>query len=130
MMIMSIIAAMALILLTLVAGVVMLVAAAAHVGRYLRFVPHAVMLELAAELLLPTFQAGQSSTVQRWLDALGRSAIQEYPHLAVLAAWFAVLTGQTVETQRSAAFVDTASFDLLPTDGTASSTLPGRCWRR
>ncbi len=34
----------ALILLTLLAGVVMLVAAAVHVGRYLRFVSHSVML--------------------------------------------------------------------------------------
>ena len=42
------------------------------------------------------------------------------PPLAVLAGWIAALTGQTAEAQRWAAFVDTASFDLMPVDGTAS----------
>ena len=37
------------------------------------------------------------STVQRWLSALGDSAIEDYPPLAVLAGWIAVLTGQTAE---------------------------------
>ena len=75
---------------------------------------------LAAQLLLPTFQAGQQLTVERWLATLGRSAIQEYPPLAVLAAWFAALTGSTSQAQRWAAFVDAATFDLEPVDGTAS----------
>ena len=39
-------------------------------------------------------------------------AIEEYPPLAVLAGWIAVLTGQTAEAQRWAALLDTASFDL------------------
>ncbi len=77
-------------------------------------------IELATQVLLPTFQAGQSSTVQRWLATLGGPAAQEYPPLAVLAAWLAALTGQTAEAQRWAAFVDTATFDLQPVDGTAS----------
>ena len=42
-------------------------------------------VRLVAELLLPTYQVGQMSTVQRWLSALGDSAIAEYPPLAVLA---------------------------------------------
>ena len=77
-------------------------------------------VRLVAELLLPAYQAGQMSTVQRWLSALGDTAIAEYPPLAVLAGWIAVLTGQTTEAQRWAAAVDAASFDLVPADGSAS----------
>jgi LuxR family transcriptional regulator, maltose regulon positive regulatory protein len=77
-------------------------------------------VQLAAELILPTYQAGQMTTVQRWLSALGPSAVEEYPPLAVMAGWVAVLTGDTADAQRWAAFLDTASFDLVPVDGTAS----------
>jgi LuxR family transcriptional regulator, maltose regulon positive regulatory protein len=77
-------------------------------------------VQLVTALILPTYQAGQLSTVQRWLSALGNSAIEEYPPLAVLAGYIAVFTGQTAEAQRWAAIVDAASFDLVPADGTAS----------
>ena len=77
-------------------------------------------VRLVTELVLPTYSAGHISTVQRWLSALGDSAIEGYPPLAVLAGWITVLTGQTTEAQRWAAIVDTASFDLPPGDGTAS----------
>ena len=77
-------------------------------------------VQLVTELILPTYQSGQLSTVQRWLSTLGDSAVEEYPPLAVLAGWIAVLTGQTADAQRWAAFLDTASFDLMPVDGTAS----------
>ena len=77
-------------------------------------------VQLVTALILPTYQAGQLSTVQRWLSALGDSAIEEYPPLAVLAGYIAVFTGQTAEAQRWAAIVDVASFDLVPADGTAS----------
>jgi LuxR family maltose regulon positive regulatory protein len=60
------------------------------------------------------------STVQRWLSALGDTAIAEYPPLAVLAGWITVLTGQAAEAQRWAAIVDAASFDLVAADGSAS----------
>ena len=60
------------------------------------------------------------STAQRWLSALGDSAIAQYLPLAVLAGWIAVLTGQTTDAQRWAAVVDAASFDLVPADGSAS----------
>jgi LuxR family maltose regulon positive regulatory protein len=60
------------------------------------------------------------STLQRWLSALGDSAIAEYPPLAVLAGWVTALTGQSAEAQRWAAVVDAASFDLAPADGSAS----------
>ena len=74
---------------------------------------------LVTALILPTYQTGQIQTVQRWLAALGRPAVEGFPPLAVLAGWIAVLTGQTVEAQRWAAFLETASFDIVPPDGSA-----------
>ena len=44
-------------------------------------------VQLVTELALTTYQAGQMSTVQRWLAALGDAAIEGYPPLAVLAGW-------------------------------------------
>ena len=75
---------------------------------------------LVTALVLPTYQAGNISTVQRWLSALGDAAIGEHPPLAVLACWMAVFSGQTAEADRWAAIVDAASFDLVPADGSAS----------
>ena len=77
-------------------------------------------VRLVTALALPTYMAGQIATVQRWLAALGDSAIEQYPPLAVLAGWIAALSGQTAEAQRWAAIVDAASFDLVPLDGSAS----------
>ena len=77
-------------------------------------------VQLVTELVLPTYQMGQMSTVQRWLSAIGDSAIEDYPPLAVLAGWTTVLTGQTAEAEHWAAIVDAASFDLVPLDGSAS----------
>ena len=77
-------------------------------------------VQLVTELILPTYQMGQMSTVQRWLAAVGDSAIEDYPPLAVLAGWVTVLTGQTAEAEHWAAIVDAASFDLVPLDGSAS----------
>ena len=77
-------------------------------------------IKLVTELVLPSFEAGQLTTVQRWLSTLGDSAIREYPPLAVLAAWITMYTGQIAETQRWAAIVDTGSYDLVPLDGSAS----------
>jgi LuxR family transcriptional regulator, maltose regulon positive regulatory protein len=77
-------------------------------------------VQLVTSLALPTYQAGQMSTVQRWLSVLGDSAIEQYPPLAVLAGWVTALTGHTAEAQRWAAIIDAASFDQVPADGTAS----------
>ncbi len=77
-------------------------------------------VRLVMELAMPTYQSGQMSTVQRWFSTLGDSAVEEYPPLAVVAGGIAVLTGQTAEAQRWAALADTASFALIPVDGTAS----------
>jgi LuxR family transcriptional regulator, maltose regulon positive regulatory protein len=77
-------------------------------------------VRLAAALSLPTFNAGQLPTLQRWLNAIGNANIERYPPLAVLRCWEAVLTGETAAAQRWAAFVDAASFDGVPADGSAS----------
>jgi LuxR family maltose regulon positive regulatory protein len=77
-------------------------------------------VQLVTELVLPTYNSGQISTVQRWLAALGDSAIQGYPPLAVLAGWISVLAGQSAAAERWAAISDAASFDQVPLDGTAS----------
>jgi LuxR family maltose regulon positive regulatory protein len=77
-------------------------------------------VQLVTQLVLPTYTAGQLSTLQRWYSALGDTSIEEYPPLAVLAGWAATLTGQTTDAQRWAAIVDATSFDLVPVDGTAS----------
>jgi len=76
--------------------------------------------QLVSQLVLPTYQAGQMSTVQRWIAALGQAAVEAYPPLAVLAGWTTAISGQTVETERWAAFIDEASFNLVPADGSAS----------
>lgn len=77
-------------------------------------------VQLVTNLVLPTYNAGQMSTVQRWLSALGDSAVEGDPPLAVLAGWVTALTGQTAAAERWAATVDAASFDQVPIDGTAS----------
>jgi LuxR family maltose regulon positive regulatory protein len=77
-------------------------------------------VQLVTSLLLPTYNAGQLSTLQRWLSALGPDAPAEYPPLAVVAGFVAVFTGQTAEVQRLAAILDAAEFDLVPVDGSAS----------
>jgi LuxR family maltose regulon positive regulatory protein len=73
-----------------------------------------------AQLTLPTYQAGHMSTVVRWLAALGDTAIESYPPLAVLATWMAVFTGPTDEADRWAEIIDDTSFDQVPGDGSAS----------
>jgi LuxR family transcriptional regulator, maltose regulon positive regulatory protein len=77
-------------------------------------------VQLVARLALPFYQAGQVSTVQRWFSTLGLSVVEKHPPLTVLAGWIAALTGQTAEAQRWAALLDTASYDTMPVDGTAS----------
>jgi LuxR family maltose regulon positive regulatory protein len=77
-------------------------------------------VQLVTRLVLPTYQAGQMATVQRWLSILGRSVVEASPPLAILAGWMAVYAGETAQADRWAAFVDTASYVPRPVDGTAS----------
>ena len=76
--------------------------------------------QLVAELVPATYGAGQISTVQRWMAALGDPAIRAYPPLAVLAGWVTALVGETAEAQRWAAIVDESSYDGSPPGGPES----------
>jgi LuxR family maltose regulon positive regulatory protein len=77
-------------------------------------------VRLVTELSMPTYQAGQISTVMRWLRALGDPAIESYPPLGVIAGWAAALSGSSAEAQKWAHFIDTAEWDAVPADGSAS----------
>jgi LuxR family maltose regulon positive regulatory protein len=77
-------------------------------------------VRLATALALPTTNAGQLPTLDRWLHVIGDENIERYPPLAVHAVWTGVLTGDPVQAERWAAFVDAASFDGAPPDGSAS----------
>jgi LuxR family transcriptional regulator, maltose regulon positive regulatory protein len=75
---------------------------------------------LVTAQVLPTYMAGQLSTVQRWFRALGHVNIERYPLLALHKCWVCVLTGDTTESPRWAAIVDASSFDGAPANGSAS----------
>ncbi len=77
-------------------------------------------VRLACALAIPTYQAGQFPTLQRWYRAIGDANVDRYPPLAVLRCWEAALTGDTASAHRWAALVDAASFDDVPPDGSAS----------
>ena len=77
-------------------------------------------MRLANQLVLPTYMAGQLTTAQRWLRAIGDANIERYPPLAVMRCWEGVLTGDPAGAQRWAAFLDAATFDGVPADGSAS----------
>ena len=77
-------------------------------------------VRLLTQLVLPTYSAGQMSTVKRWLAALGDDTITGYPPLMVLAGWIGVLGGEPLEAERWAALADEAVHDPVPVDGTAS----------
>ncbi|ROS27883.1 LuxR C-terminal-related transcriptional regulator [Cellulomonas sp. PhB150] len=81
---------------------------------------HDRCVQLAAQLALPTYQAGQIATVQRWLRDLGDVLVEGYAPLAVAAGRIAVGTGRTAEALHWAAVADAATFDRVPVDGTAS----------
>ena len=77
-------------------------------------------VRLATALVTPAYMAGQLSTIQRWLRMIGDANIERYPPLAVLAGWVSTHTGDTAGAERWASFVNAASFDGVPEDGTAS----------
>jgi LuxR family maltose regulon positive regulatory protein len=77
-------------------------------------------VQLVAELAVPTYMAGQLSTVQRWYRAIGDANTERYPPLAALRCLEAAMSGDAAGTQRWAAFMDAASFGGVPADGSAS----------
>ena len=76
--------------------------------------------ELMYKLALPTYQAGQWSTVRRWLRTIGYANIERYPPLAVAAEWSCAMSGDPAGALRWVAFLDAASFEGVQVDGTAS----------
>jgi LuxR family maltose regulon positive regulatory protein len=77
-------------------------------------------VQLVTRLALPTYRAGRLSTLQRWMEAVGPIAIEQYPPLAVVAGYIAALSGRPAEAMRWLAVVDEATFDVVPLDGSAS----------
>jgi LuxR family transcriptional regulator, maltose regulon positive regulatory protein len=77
-------------------------------------------VRLATALALPTFNAGQLSTLQRWLRAIGDANIERFPPLAIARCHEAAMNGDTAQADRWATFVDAASFEGVPLDGSAS----------
>jgi LuxR family maltose regulon positive regulatory protein len=77
-------------------------------------------MRLATVLSLPTYNAGQLSTVQRWLRVIGDANIEDFPPLVVYRCWEVVLTGDTAQAARWAANLDASSYDGAPLDGSAS----------
>jgi len=78
-------------------------------------------MRLAATLALPTYNAGQIATNQRWYRAIGDTNIERYPPLAVMRCWVAVMTGDTSGAERWVAFLDAASAENAPADESAFS---------
>jgi LuxR family transcriptional regulator, maltose regulon positive regulatory protein len=77
-------------------------------------------MRLATALALPTYNAGQMSTVQRWLRVIGDANIERFPPLVVYRCWEVVLTGDTAQEERWAAILDASSFEGVSLDGSAS----------
>jgi LuxR family transcriptional regulator, maltose regulon positive regulatory protein len=77
-------------------------------------------MRLATALALPTYNAGQISTLQRWLRVIGDANIERFPPLAVYRCWEGVLTGDMAGAEQWAAVLDASSFEGAPPDGSAS----------
>jgi LuxR family transcriptional regulator, maltose regulon positive regulatory protein len=76
--------------------------------------------KLLTQLDKTNYESGRQSTNLRWRAVLGDAGIKAYPPLAALAAWSFMLTGDAAQAERWAAFVDTASFDMVAPDGAGS----------
>lgn len=75
---------------------------------------------LVTRVVMSLFQAGQISTIDRWLSVLGDEAIHRHPPLAVLAGFVAVYEGRAGAAEHWGAVADAAAFDSDPGDGSAS----------
>jgi LuxR family transcriptional regulator, maltose regulon positive regulatory protein len=77
-------------------------------------------MRLLVSLSQPTYQRGGLSTWVRWLSAISDASIRSFPPIAVHAGWAALVTGDTVGTERWAALADSASYSEDPLDGSSS----------
>ena len=81
---------------------------------------HDRCIRLLTTLVLPTYQAGNIATVQRWLTTVSDDSVRSYPPLAVLVGWVAAMVGDVAATKRWTGFVEGVSFSSAPADGSAS----------
>lgn len=65
-----------------------------------------------AMLALPTYQSGRVTVVDRWLGQLGPSVVESSPDLMIIAAWAAILRGQSPAAERWAATLDRARLEF------------------
>jgi LuxR family transcriptional regulator, maltose regulon positive regulatory protein len=77
-------------------------------------------MRLLVSLSQPTYQRGGLSTWVRWLSTISDASIRSFPPIAVHAGWAALLTGDTVGTERWAALAESASYSEDPLDGSSS----------
>jgi LuxR family maltose regulon positive regulatory protein len=77
-------------------------------------------VKLVTKLTMPTYSAGHLPVLQRWYRAIDDVHVERYPPLAVHRCIVSMITGDTAGAERWAAFVEIASFDGVPADGTAS----------
>ena len=87
---------------------------------------------LVTQLIRPTYQAGQISTVQRWLSMLGDSTIEAYPPLIALAGWVRRVGRGTPPRRNGGLRCSTAlRSTCVPLDGIGIVRIGSRecCWR-
>jgi len=81
--------------------------------------------ELVGRLVLPTYQQGRVTTVQRWFRWLqGRGGIGKHPMTAVMASVVSVVTGRPAEAERWADVVDHWQFG----SGARPDDPPAEAW--
>ena len=73
--------------------------------------------ELVTELAVSTVEKGRVDLVERWLTRIGPSAIESSPELISIAAWIAMLQGQSPAAERWAAALESARTDSPASDG-------------
>ncbi len=81
------------------------------VEQLLHTAERARAVDLFSRVGMRNYETGRQRTVMRWRSALGDATIEEFPALAIGAAWAGVLTGDTKTAERWASFLDAASLD-------------------
>lgn len=73
--------------------------------------------ELVTELAVSTVEKGRVDLVERWLARIGPTAIESSPELVSIAAWIAMLQGQSPAAERWASALASARTDSPTSDG-------------
>lgn len=75
---------------------------------------------LVAALAIATYQSGRVVVVDRWLAQLGQSVVSVSPDLLVIAAWTAILRGQSPQAEERAATLENARLDFTTEEDNAA----------